>query len=189
MSRTTIHAGLSELRSAAVQTQAPMSKTHVRPRVRATGGGRKKLADKDASLLSDLDALVEPTLRGDPMSPLRWTCKSTHRLAVELKAKGHEVSQRTICDLLSQMHFSLQSTRKTREGGKHEDRDAQFSHIAKTVVDYQAAGDPVISVDTKKKELVGAFKNAGQRWLPKGEPDQVRVHDFVDKDLGRADMY
>lgn len=188
MSRTTIHAGLSELKVAA-PTLAPTSKTHVHPRVRATGGGRKKLADKDASLLSDLDALVEPTSRGDPMSPLRWTCKSTHRLAAELKEKGHEVSQRTICDLLSQMHFSLQSTRKTREGGKHEDRDAQFSHIAKTVADYQAAGDPVISVDTKKKELIGDFKNAGREWQPAGTPEEVRVYDFIDPELGKVAPY
>jgi Rhodopirellula transposase DDE domain len=188
MSRTTIHAGLSDLKASA-PTLVATSKTHVRPRVRAAGGGRKKLADKDTSLLSDLDALVEPTSRGDPMSPLRWTCKSTHRLAVELKAKGHEVSQRTICDLLSQMHFSLQSTRKTREGGKHEDRDAQFSHIAKTVADYQAAGDPVISVDTKKKELIGDFKNAGKEWQPAGTPEEVRVYDFIDPQLGKVAPY
>ena len=188
MSRTTIHAGLSELKATA-PALASTRKTHTRPRVRATGGGRKKLADKDASLLSDLDALVEPTARGDPMSPLRWTCKSTHRLALELKAKGHEVSQRTICGLLSQMHFSLQSTRKTREGGKHEDRNAQFSHIAKTVAHYQAAGDPVISVDAKKKELIGDFKNAGKEWQPAGTPEQVRVYDFIDPELGKVAPY
>jgi hypothetical protein len=134
--------------------------------VRAPGGGRKKLADKDPRLLSELNELVDPASRGDPMSPLRWTCKSTYRLSDELKRRGHEVSQRTICDLLSQMGFSLQSTRKTREGGKHEDRDAQFAHIAKKVADYQATGDPVISVDTKKKELIGDFKNAGSEWHP-----------------------
>lgn len=115
-------------------------------------------------LSSHLDALLEPTSRGDPMSPLRWSCKSTHRLAVELKAKGHEVSQRTICNLLSQMHFSLQSTCMTREGGKHEDRDAQFSHIAKTGGHYQAEGYPVISLDTRKKELIGDCENAGREW-------------------------
>ncbi len=190
MSRTTIHAGLAELKAAApAPTQAPASKEPLRPRVRASGGGRKKLTAKDASLLSDLDALVEPTSRGDPMSPLRWTCKSTHRLAVELKKKGHKVSQRTICDLLSQMHFSLQSTRKTREGGKHEDRNAQFMHIAQTVADYQAAGDPVISVDTKKKELIGDFKNAGKEWQPAGTPEEVRVYDFIDPGLGKVAPY
>jgi len=188
ISRTTIHAGLAELRKAtsAVPESSPATQIHARPRVRAGGGGRKKLADKDASLLRELDALVEPTSRGDPMSPLRWTCKSTHRLATELKARGHKVSQRTVCDLLSQMHFSLQSTRKTREGGKHEDRDAQFSHIAKTVADYQAARDPVISVDTKKKELIGDFKNAGKEWQSAGTPEEVRV---IDPQLGKVAPY
>jgi len=186
MSRTTIHAGLSELKAAA---SAPASKSHGRLRVRAAGGGRKKLTDKDASLLSALDALVEPMSRGDPMSPLRWTCKSTYRLSDELKRQGHEVSQRTICDLLSQMDFSLQSTRKTREGGKHEDRDAQFGHIAKTVADHQVSGDPVISVDTKKKELIGDFKNAGREWQPVGTPEEVRVCDFIDPELGKVAPY
>ena len=186
MSRTTIHAGLAELKTAA---PVATNKGHDRLRVRAAGGGRKKLADKDVSLLSALDALVEPTSRGDPMSPLRWTCKSTYRLSDELKRQGHEVSQRTICDLLSHMGFSLQSTRKTREGGKHEDRDAQFGHIAKTVADYQAAGDPVVSVDTKKKELIGDFKNGGKEWQPAGAPENVRVYDFIDPELGKVAPY
>ena len=147
------------------------------------------MVDKDASLLKDLDALVDPTSRGDPMSALRWTCKSTRRLAAELKAKGHDVSQRTVCDLLGQMHYSLQSTRKTREGGKHEDRDAQFLHIANMVAQYQADGDPVISVDTKKKELVGDFKNAGREWQPEGQPEEVRVYDFIDAELGKVAPY
>src|SRR6266581_4018144 len=138
-----------------IQQQTPV-------RVRAAGGGRKKLTAKDAHLLRDLDALVEPTSRGDPMSPLRWTCKSTPRLAQELAEQGHEVSQRSVCDLLAQLDYSLQSTRKTREGGQHPDRDAQFQHIASTAAQYQAAGDPVISVNTKKKELVGDFKNGGR---------------------------
>jgi hypothetical protein len=186
MSRTTIHAGLAELKAAA---SAPDGKSETRPRVRAAGGGRKRLTAKDASLLQDLDALVEPTSRGDPMSPLRWTCKSTYRLAEELQRLGHAVSQRTVCDLLTQMEYSLQSTRKTREGGQHEDRDAQFAHIARTVAEYQAAGDPVISVDTKKKELIGDFKNAGKEWQPKGRPEEVRVHDFIDPDLGKVAPY
>jgi hypothetical protein len=147
------------------------------------------LTDKDAQLLHDLDALVEPMSRGDPMSPLRWTCKSTYHLANELKRQGHEVSQRTVCDLLSQMSYSLQSTRKTREGGRHEDRDAQFAHIAKMVADYQAAGEPVISVDTKKKELIGDFKNAGREWHPQGTPEEVRVYDFIDPELGKVAPY
>ena len=162
MSRTTIHAGLAELK--ARSTPAPDGKRGARLRIRAAGGGRKKLIAKDADLLRDLDALVEPMSRGDPMSPLRWTCKSTYRLADELQRLGHEVSQRTVCDLLAQLDYSLQSTRKTREGGQHEDRDAQFAHIAKQVTEYQAEGEPVISVDTKKKELIGDFKNAGREW-------------------------
>ena len=186
LSRTTVYAGLAELRA-----MAPVSvaKRDGRVRVRAAGGGRKKLTDQDAYLLHDLDALVEPTSRGDPMSPLRWTCKSTYRLAAELKRQGHVVSQRTICDLLSEMNFSLQSTRKTKEGGQHQDRDAQFGYIARMVTDYQAAGDPVISVDTKKKELIGDFKNVGQEWQPKGTPEEVRVHDFIDPWLGKVAPY
>ena len=187
MSRTTIDAGLAELKAAAAPT--PEIKRETRPRIRAAGGGRKKLTAKDADLLRDLDALVEPTTRGDPMSPLRWTCKSTYRLAEELQRQGHEVSQRTVCDLLTQMEYSLQSTRKTREGGQHEDRDAQFAHIARTVAEYQAQGDPVVSVDTKKKELIGDFKNAGKEWQPKGTPEEVRVHDFIDPDLGKVAPY
>ena len=186
MSRTTIHAGLSELKAASTVVA---NKTQGRPRVRAAGGGRKKLAGKEDSLLSALDALVDPTSRGDPMSPLRWTCKSSYRLSDELKQQGHDVSRRMICDLLSQMGFSLQLTRKMREGGKHEDRDAQFAHITKTVADYQAAGDPVISVDTKKKELIGDFKNAGREWQPVGTPEEVRVYDFIDPELGKVAPY
>jgi transposase len=187
MSRTTIHAGLAELKAAA--SAKSEVKRETRPRIRAAGGGRKKLTAKDAGLLRDLDALVEPTTRGDPMSPLRWTCKSTYRLAEELQQQGHEVSQRTVCDLLAQMEYSLQSTRKTREGGQHEDRDAQFAHIARTVAEYQAAGDPAVSVDTKKKELIGDFKNAGKEWQPKGTPEEVRVHDFIDPELGKVAPY
>ena len=117
--------------------------------------------EKDKELLTDLDALVEPVSRGDPQSSLRWTCKSTPKLAKELKAQGHNVCQRTVCDLLSKLGYSLQSTRKIREGGTHPDRDAQFQHIADEVAIFQRKGEPIISVDTKKKELVGDFKNAG----------------------------
>ena len=186
MSRTTIHAGLAEMKAEA-PAGGPAHDARLRSRV--AGGGRKRLADKDASLLHDLDALVEPVSRGDPMSPLRWTCKSTYRLAEELKRQGHTVCQRTICDLLGHLGFSLQSTRKTREGRQHADRDAQFGHIARAVADYQTTGDPVISVDTKKKELIGDFKNAGQEWQPKGAPDEVRVHDFIDPALGKVAPY
>ena len=185
ISRTTIYAGLAELASARSASGPPASPAMevAGKRVRAKGGGRKRLTDKDATLLRDLDALVEPTARGDPMSPLRWTCKSTPRLARELTERGHAVSQRSVCDLLAQLDYSLQSTRKTREGSQHPDRDAQFQHIATMAAQYQAAGDPVISVDTKKKKLVGDFKNGGWEWQPKGRPEQVRVHDFASSTL------
>ena len=192
MSRTTIYAGLEELEAPKVRSASTPSSSSDgagKRRIRAKGGGRKKLSDKDATLLRDLDALVEPTARGDPMSPLRWTCKSTPRLAQDLTKLGHAVSQRTVCDLLAQLNYSLQSTRKTREGGQHADRDAQFHHIASMAAQYQAAGDPVISVDTKKKELIGDFKNGGREWRPKGDPEPVRVHDFIDPELGKVAPY
>jgi transposase len=185
LSRTTIHSGLRELESAPAAAAGVPSKR----RIRAEGGGRKKLTDKDPTLLRDLDALVEPTARGDPQSPLRWTCKSTPRLAKELAERGHQVSQRSVCDLLAQLGYSLQATRKTREGGHHPDRDAQFNHIARRAAQYQAAGDPVISVDTKKKELVGDFKNGGREWQPRGAPEEVRVYDFIDPELGKVAPY
>jgi len=186
LSRTTIYAGLAELQ---VSTLPQLKGRNERKRIRSAGGGRKKLIDKDAGLMDALDALVDPVTRGDPMSPLRWTCKSTYRLAEELNKQGRRIGQRTVCNLLSQAGFSLQSTRKTREGAQHEDRDAQFVHIAQTVAEYQTAGDPVISVDTKKKELIGDFKNAGREWQPQGEPEQVRVHDFIDRELGKVAPY
>ena len=192
MSRTTIYAGLEELEAPQVRpasTPSASGDSAGKRRIRAKGGGRKKLSDKDATLVRDLDGLVEPTARGDPMSPLRWTCKSTPRLAQELTRLGHKVSQRSVCDLLAQLNYSLQSTRKTREGGQHPDRDAQFHHIASMAAQYQAAGDPVISVDTKKKELIGDFKNGGREWRPKGDPEQVRVHDFIDPELGKVAPY
>jgi hypothetical protein len=192
MSRTTIYAGLEELASAWMPVASVLRASSGGPdkrRIRVKGGGRKKLTAKDTTLLRDLDALVEPTARGDPQSPLRWTCKSTPRLAKELAEQGHRVSQRSLCDLLAQLNYSLQSTRKTREGGQHPDRDAQFNYIARTAAQYQAAGDPVISVDTKKKELVGDFKNGGREWRPKGDPEPVRVHDFIDPELGKVAPY
>ena len=132
---------------------------------------------------------IEPPARGTPQSPLRWTCKSTPRLAKELAKLGHQASQRSVCALLKQLNYSLQSTRKTREGRQHPDRDAQFSHIAAMAAQYHAAGDPVISVDAKKKEPIGDFKNGGQEWQPKGEPEQGRVYDFVDPKLGKVAPY
>jgi hypothetical protein len=133
--------------------------------------------------------LVDPVTRGDPQSPLRWTCKSTTQLASELTRQGHPVSPSTVGRLLKAAGYSLQSNRKTKEGGKHPDRNAQFEHINATVQAFQKRGQPVISVDTKKKELVGNFKNGGREWHPKGEPEEVRVHDFMDKKLGKAIPY
>ncbi len=158
-------------------------------RVRREGGGRKLLVAKDATLLADLLALVCPSERGDPMSPLRWTCKGLRRLAAELGARGHKISHTVVGELLKQQKFSLQANRKTREGDSHPDRDAQFAHISASVAHALAERQPVISVDTKKKELVGDFKNAGREWRPQGEPEEVRVHDFLIKELGRAVPY
>jgi hypothetical protein len=158
-------------------------------RLRRPGGGRKPLVTMDPELVPALLALVEPTERGDPMSPLRWTCKSLRRLAADLKAQGHRVSHTVVGELLTQQKFSLQANSKTREGGDHPDRDAQFRHINHSVADALATKQPVISVDAKKKELVGDVKNAGRTWRPKGQPEAVRVHDFLIKELGRAVPY
>jgi hypothetical protein len=177
---STIGRGLAELAVA-----APL----VPERVRRPGGGGKKLVEKDPTLLADLMAMVEPDARGDPMSPLRWTCKSLSQLASALVAKGHKIGRSAVGDLLHQQKFSLQANRKTREGENHPDRDAQFAHLNASVRDALADGEPVISVDTKKKELVGDFKNAGRAWRPKGEPEEVRVHDFLIEELGRAAPY
>src|SRR6202790_1407594 len=158
-------------------------------RVRRAGGGRKPLGASKPGLLRGLMALVEPGERGDPMSPLRWTCKSLRQLAAELVARGYQVSRTVVGELLKAQKFSLQANRKTNEGGDHPDRDAQFSYINQSVTTALAAQQPVISVDTKKKELVGDFKNAGREWRPQGQPEAVRVHDFLIKELGRAVPY
>ena len=158
-------------------------------RIRRPGGGRKPSVAKDATLLTDLGALVEPTSRGDPQSPLRWTCKSVRRLAQELQAQGHQVGRTLVSELLDDMGYSLQANRKTREGDSHPDRDAQFQHINVAVSAALAEHEPVISVDTKKKELVGDFKNGGREYRPAGDPKKVRVHDFLIKELGRAVPY
>jgi Rhodopirellula transposase DDE domain len=181
LSRTTIHAGIAELGKSVVAGE--------RVRVRRTGGGRKTVTEKDPGLSGALNKLVDPVTRGDPESALRWTSKSTTRLAQELKQRGHPVSQRTVCDLLAMEGYSLQSVRKTREGAQHPDRDAQFHHLNAQVLEAIAGGQPVVSVDTKKKELVGDFKNAGQEWQRKGDPVKARVHDFVDPALGKAAPY
>jgi len=158
-------------------------------RVRRDGGGRKPLTERDPTLVKDLLDLVLPDERGDPESPLRWTCKSLRNLQAELQELGHKVSFRTVGKLLKELGFSLQANSKTREGADHEDRDAQFAHINQKVSAALAENQPVISVDAKKKELVGDFKNAGREWREKGSPEEVRVHDFMIKELGRATPY
>jgi len=182
VSRKAIRAGARELKQ-------PVGKRLPRGRVRKPGGGRKRSVEKDATLLTDLEKLVEPTTRGDPESPLRWTCKSVRQIARELKRLGHRVSHTLVAELLHQLDYSLQGNRKTLEGSSHPDRNAQFEHINRKAKEYLRSKDPVISVDTKKKELVGTFKNGGREWRPQGEPEPVRVHDFVDPDLGRAIPY
>jgi len=157
--------------------------------VRSPGGGRKAAAQTDPQLEQALERLVDPVTRGDPESPLRWTCKSTTQLAAELTRQGHPVSPSTVGRLLKAVGYSLQGNRKTKEGGQHPDRNAQFEHINSRVKTFQKREQPVISVDTKKKELVGNFRNSGREWLPQGEPDEVLVHDFMDKQLGKAIPY
>jgi hypothetical protein len=158
-------------------------------RVRRPGAGRKSLTEKDPKLLEDLESLVDPVTRGDPESPLRWTSKSTEKLAAELRAMEHQISPRSVGYLLHHLEYRLQANKKTMEGNQHPDRNAQFEHINAQAKAFQQRSQPVISVDTKKKELVGDFKNGGQEWQPKGEPEPVRVHDFVDRKLGKAIPY
>ncbi|GAA1143754.1 hypothetical protein GCM10009577_79650 [Streptomyces javensis] len=158
-------------------------------RVRRAGGGRKRIADLNPRLRPALLALVEPDIRGDPMSPLRWTTRSTRKLVAELTRQGHKISADTVGDLLREEGFSLQSNAKTLEGKQHPDRDAQFHYLNEQARNHRDDGAPVISVDTKKKELVGLFKNNGREWEPKGEPVRVDTHDFPDRELGKAVPY
>lgn len=158
-------------------------------RVRRSGAGRKALTTTDETLWSDLERLVDPVTRGDPESPLRWTTKSTRRLADDLRAQGHQASARTVAKLLQEHDYSLQGTRKTIEGRQHPDRNAQFEHINRQTKKFQRTGQPVISVDTKKKELLGQFANKGREWQPKGEPPKVLVHDFPADSVGKAIPY
>jgi transposase len=158
-------------------------------RIRKKGGGRKRAVDKDPSLKKDLENLLEPVTRGDPESPLLWTCKSVRKLSQELNRMGHKTSHNLVAELLKEMGYSLQANKKTLEGTSHPDRNAQFEHINNRVKKYQASELPVISVDTKKKELVGDFKNSGRELRPKGEPEKVRVHDFMIPELGKASPY
>jgi hypothetical protein len=182
LSRTTIEAGKRELR-----TQADSPPQECDPeRVRRPGGGRHPLVMEDPTLIADLEALVEPATRGDPQSSLRWTSKSTRKLADELNSQGHQVSHVTVAALLDDLDYSLQANRKTQEGKGHPDRDAQFQYIDKQVRVFQKEGQPVISVDSKKRELIGNYKNSGQEWRPRGTPEKVKVHDYPDKQLGKV---
>ena len=185
LSYNTIRVGIAENHSSEADPNDPAND----PAVRRPGGGRKRLAQRDRNLLIDLESLVNPSTRGDPQSPLRWTCKSTRNLAEALIQQGHQVSHQTVARLLQATGYNLQVNRKTREGDSHPDRDAQFEHIASQVRLFQRRGQPVVSVDTKKKELVGDFKNAGREWQPEGSPEEVRCKDFKDKELGKVVPY
>jgi transposase len=180
ISENTIRSGLRELDGGAALAPG---------RVRRPGGGRRPLTQTDPTLLADLERLVDPDSRGDPEQPLRWTAKSVRKLAEAMREMGHRVSFRTIARLLRDLGYSLQANAKTREGAQHPDRDAQFGHINTTVKAALDSGQPAISVDTKKKELIGDFKNGGRELRPKGSPEPVRTHDFKDKMLGKANPY
>ena len=180
VSRRAIRAALTELATA---DALPAGK------VRRPGAGRKPLTRVQHGLVAALEALVEPTCRGDPESHLRWTRKGVRVLADQLRKQGFRIGRQKVSELLHTLGYSLQSNRKNREGGRHPDRNAQFEYIAARVEDFRARGQPVISVDTKKKELVGDFKNAGREWRPKGHPEEVRTHDFIDEVLGKAIPY
>jgi transposase len=180
LARSTIRRGLADLDAAGAADPT---------RVRRPGAGRPRAEAGQAGLTEALDALVEPTARGDPESPLRWTCKGVRRLAAALRKQGFRVGRQKVSELLAGLGYSLQGNRKTQEGKSHPDRNAQFEHITGRTRAFHRSGDPVISVDTKKKELVGAYKNGGREWRPAGEPVDVKVHDFVDKVLGRAIPY
>jgi len=180
MSRTVISEGIREIAG-----KRPIQEN----RIRRSGAGRKTLGSIDETLLDDLKALVESSTMGDPESPLLWTTQSLRSLAVALQAKGHKIGHVTVGNLLSDQGYSLQGNRKTLEGSSHPDRDAQFKFIAERVTENQKQGEPVISVDTKKKELVGLYKNSGRSYRPKGAPVEVKVHDFQDKELGKVAPY
>jgi transposase len=182
ISRGTIQAGVVELNQPKKERTAP-------GRIRRPGGGRKRTVDVDPTLRSDLEKLLDPATRGDPETPLRWTCKSSRHLSAELNRQGHRTSHRMVAALLHELGYSLQGNRKTIEGASHPDRNAQFEYISRKVKEHLRTKDPVISVDTKKKELVGNFKNGGREWRAQGDPEQVQIHDFVIPELGRAIPY
>src|SRR6266540_6966269 len=180
LSRTTIRKGAIELERGPVAAE---------DRVRRPGAGRKRATERDPGLVAALEALVDPHTRGDPESPLRWTCKSTRQLADALTAAGHPTSHVRAGELLRSLGYSLQANAKTKEGKQHPDRDAQFRYIQRQAKHFMACGWPVISVDTKKKELVGNYANSGQEWQPSGQPEEVSVHDFPDPDVPKAVPY
>ena len=182
MSRSTIYAGIREL-------EAGEEKVAAGGRSRKVGGGRKRLTDQQPGMLKALEKLVEPTTRGDPMSPLRWTCKSTRKLAEELQGQGFSIGERKVADLLHQMKYSLQANAKTIEGNDQPDRNAQFEFINAQTKKFLKRGSPVISVDTKKKELVGNYSNGGKEWQPQDEPEKTLLHDFPDPEVPKAVPY
>jgi hypothetical protein len=184
LARNTITQGVRELRERQAQPDSSVTQ-----RVRRIGAGRKPITQTDPTLLKALDALVDPVTRGHPESPLRWTCKSTRKLATELQKQQHSVCARTVAALLIEEGYSLQANRKMTEGKQHPDRNAQFEYIQETVLGFLKKRQPIVSIDTKKKELVGEFKNGGQEWQPQGEPEKVKVHDFPDKELGKVAPY
>ncbi len=187
ISRTTIHAGIHELHSSD-GAESPLLEPSDR-KIRKPGAGRKRIKECNEKLVYDLDRLVDPVTRGDPMSPLRWTCKSTTKLTEELRGMGHSVSQSTVWRLLNELGYSMQSNQKKTEGSDHPDRNSQFEFISNTAQTFLDRGLPVISVDTKKKEIVGQYKNGGREWEKKGKPVEVNMHDFPDPELGKAIPY
>lgn len=182
LSRTTIYVGLAETQT------ARRRKAHA-SRIRRTGGGRKTVSQTDPTILKDLRSLIAPHTRGDPESLLCWSSKSTTKLTEALQAKGHTISTQTVWTLLQSFHYSMQGNRKANEGKKHQDRDAQFSHINDAATDSLRRGQPVVSVDAKKRELIGNYKNGGKEWHPKGKPTKVNTHDFPDEELGKVTPY
>ncbi len=188
LSEKTISRGISEISKPGRKKKIEIKESGEQ-RIRKSGGGRKSISEKDPDLLKKLDELISPFTRGDPESALRWSAKSTHNLAEELTKSGHPVSAMTVHTLLSKMEYSLQSNSKTKEGGNHADRDAQFLHINNAAEEYHEKNIPVISIDTKKKEMIGEYKNNGKEWEPKGEPTKVKDHDFLDENLGKVAPY
>lgn len=186
VSRPTIYKGLGELKEGRIKEAEAEAEAE---RIRKPGGGRKKLREKNPKLIEDLESLVDPVTRGDPMSPLRWTCKSVRQLARALAEKGYKISYQVVSELLHEAGYSLQSNVKKLEGGSHEDRDAQFTYINEKVKEYLYKGSPIVSVDAKKKELVGRYKNNGREWQPKGQSEEVNTYDFINAEVGKALPY